>query len=96
MLLPSWTASVGSEPPSRPIIRLTQPRRTLLPGSASSTSSMAEKCDRLGTGRPTACTAASSPESHSHESGDRFGCSPNISSAATRLFFGSARLGRAV
>ncbi len=56
-----WIASVGSTVPPIPIIRLTQPRRALEPGSASSTSSIAEKWERLGTGRPTAWTAASSP-----------------------------------
>ncbi len=76
-------------------MRLTQPRRTLEVGSASSISSIARKCDRLGTSIPTACTAASSPACHSHSSGCIAGCSPNIASAATRLAAGMPMVGRA-
>ena len=91
--MPSCTAS--SVPLPRPIIRLIHPDRVEDPGSASSTSSMAEKWERLATGRPTAWTAASSPEAHSGASGAIIGCSPNIGSAHSNVFTGTAVVGRA-
>ena len=89
-------ASLGSARPSSPIMRFTQPRRVVDPGSASSTSSIAEKWDRFGTERPTACTAASSPAVNSHSSGCIWGWRPNIESGATSAFCGTAMVGRAV
>ena len=57
--------------------------RVVDPGSASSTSSIAAKCDRLGAGRPVACTAASLPAVHIGSSGASAGCSPNMPSRAS-------------
>ena len=91
-----WMASLGSVRWFSPIIRLTQPRRATEPVSASSISSIAEKCERFGTGSPTACTAASWPEVNSHSSGFICGCRPHIASWATRDAFGTAMVGRAV
>ena len=45
--IPSWTASSVPFLGPRPIIRLIHPLRASEPGAASSTSSMAEKCERL-------------------------------------------------
>ena len=56
-----------------PTSRFSQPTRLLDPGSASSTSSIAEKCERLARGRPVAWTAASLPAFHRGSSGARFG-----------------------
>ncbi len=67
---PIWTPSNGLAHASRPIKRLIHPLRTCEPGSASSTSSMAEKWLRLGTGRPTAWTAANLPDTHSGRRGE--------------------------
>ena len=53
----------GERSPSVPIRRFSQPTRVAEPGSASSTSSIAAKCERLGAGSPVACTAASLPAS---------------------------------
>ena len=50
--LPSPTACTGLAMASRPISRLSQPTRVVEPALASSISSMAAKCDRLGAGRP--------------------------------------------
>ncbi len=94
--MPSCTASrVPSLVPS-PIIRLIQPVRTEEPGSASSTSSMAAKCDRFAIGRPVAWMAASSLLSHSEVSGAIIGCSPNMESAQISEAFCTAVEGRAL
>ena len=69
--------------PPAPIIRLTQPRRSLEPGRESSICSMARKCERLGTSMPTACTAAIFLAFQSGRSGAIRGCSPNIASPAS-------------
>jgi hypothetical protein len=89
------TASKGASMTSRPIMRLTQPRRSDEPGSASSISSMAAKWERFGRAIPTAWTAASSPDRHSHSSGAICGCSPNMSSAQISDARGRATPGRA-
>ncbi len=90
-----WTASVGPTMPPAPIIRLTQPRRSLEPGLESSISSIALKCERLGTSRPTACTAAIFRAFQSGRSGAILGCSPNIASPASTEVFETANEGRA-
>ena len=69
--------------------------RTVDPGSASSTSSMAEKWDRFGAGSPVACTAASRPAFQRGRSGSSCGFSPNIPSLASSRSAGTAMPGRA-
>jgi len=71
------------------------PDRTDEPGLASSTSSMAAKCDRFGAGSPVACTAATLPAVQNGRSGSNAGCSPNIWSGQSRDPFGTAMVGRA-
>ena len=55
-----------------------EPARTRIdePGSASSTSSIAAKCERLGAGSPVAWTAASLPAFHNGSSGASVGVQP--------------------
>ncbi len=91
-MLTPWSGESPSRPPSR---RLSQPLRTLEPGLASSTSSMAAKCDRLATAMPVACTAASSPDCHIGSRGARLGCSPKKASLPSSLAAGTAMRGRA-
>jgi hypothetical protein len=79
-----------------PTSRFSQPTRLLEPGSASSSSSIAEKCDRLGAGSPVAWTAAILPAFHSGSRGASLGCSPKNESAARSCAFGIAIRGRAV
>ena len=74
---------------------MSQPIRAEEPGSASSTASMAEKCDRLGTRIPVAWTAASLPAFHIGSSGSREGWSPKVASAASKEAAGIAMVGRA-
>ena len=93
--VPRPTASLASPPPIRPTIRLIQPRRSELPGAASSISSMAAKWLRLGEGRPTAWTAPNVPAFHIGSRGARLGCRPNMSSRASSWFLGTEILGRA-
>ena len=93
--MPTWTAFIGSEPPPSPTIRLIQPVRAEEPGAASSTSSIAEKCDRLTTGSPVAWMAASSPDCQYLASGCIDGCSPNIESLQISEAAGTAVVGRA-
>ncbi len=93
--MPICTASRVPLRGPRPIIRLIQPLRASDPGAASSTSSIAEKCERLGTLRPVAWTAASSPDFHKNSSGSIEGCRPNVESAHNRAVFGTAVVGRA-
>ena len=76
-------------------MRLIQPTRALLPGSASSSSSMASKWLRLGAGSPTACTAARLPACHQRDTGANFGCRPNVASACSSSVALSAVVGRA-
>ena len=92
---PTWTAFIGSEPTPRPIIRLIHPVRADVPGAASSTSSMAEKCDRLTTLSPVAWMAASSPDCQYLASGCIDGCRPNIASLQITEAAGMAVVGRA-
>ena len=68
------------------------------PGSASSTASIAAKWERLGAGRPVACTAASVPASHSGSSGASSGCRPNVAVAGEQPVggHGDPRPGRVV
>ncbi len=89
------TASVASSPVFIPIIRFTQPTRCAEPGSASSISSIAAKCDRFGWFMPTAWTAANLPEFHQGISGASCAFRPNIASFASSGALGSASLGRA-
>ena len=100
-------SEVGITPPPRlspwsgeleasvPISRFSQPARVVEPGLASSTSSIAAKCERFGAGSPVACTAASLPAFQSGSSGARDGCSPNIASFASSRSEGIAIRGRA-
>ncbi len=81
---------------SVPISRLSQPTRWLDPGWASSTSSIAEKWDRLATVNPVAWIAARLPASHIGSSGASFGCRPNNESLARRRSFGMPIVGRAL
>ena len=93
--MPSCTASSVPFMGPSPIIRLIHPLRASEPGAASSTSSIAEKCERLATRRPVAWMAASSPEFHRGSSGAIDGCRPNIGSAHSRALFATAVEGRA-
>ena len=90
---PSWTPSQGCGAAAQPDHPVDPARRALEPGSASSTSSIAEKCERLGTGSPTAWTAASSPAATATAAAPCCGCSPNIASAASRDAVGTAMVG---
>ncbi len=69
-------ASRPCRPGSSPTSRFSQPIRALEPGSASSTSSIAEKCERLAMVSPAAWTAASVPAVHSGRSGAELGVQP--------------------
>src|SRR3954469_20130504 len=91
---PTCTPSRGLVFGPSPIIRLIHPDRTDDPGSASSTSSMAQKWERLGTGNPVACIAASSPDCQYLARGCIDGCSPNIVSEQIRADAGTAVVGR--
>ena len=68
---------------SLPTRRLSHPVRWAEPGSASSSSSIAAKCERLGAGSPVAWIAASLPALHSGTSGAIAGCMPKNPSVAT-------------
>ena len=92
---PTFMASSGELIALVPISRFSQPTRVEEPGFASSSSSIAAKCDRVGEGNPVACTAASLPAFHSGSSGFRLGCSPKKPSVASRALRGIAILGRA-
>ena len=59
-----------------PTRRLSQPTRALEPGRASSTSSIAEKWERLAVVSPVAWTAARLPAVHIGSNGASFGCRP--------------------
>ena len=62
VLVPALNPCSGDVPGVPLTSRLSQPdARRCEPGSASSISSMAAKCDRLATGSPVACTAATMP-----------------------------------
>ena len=78
-----------------PISRLSQPVRVDDPGAASSSSSMAEKCERFGAGKPEAWTQPSLPVLQSGISGASAGCMPKKPSAAISCSRGIAILGRA-
>ena len=80
---------------STPISRLSQPSRLVEPGFASSSCSIAEKCDRFRTGSPEAWTAATLPELHNGSSGAIAGCRPKKASLATSVSAGTAIRGRA-
>ena len=80
---------------SVPTRRLSHPDRIDEPGLASSTSSMAAKCDRFGAGSPVACTAATLPAVQNGSNGSNAGCSPNIPSFASSTSGAMAMLGRA-
>ena len=82
---PNWIASIGEPVPLRPMSRLSQPTRASEPGSASSTSSIAEKWERFGAGSPVAWTAAILPLVHHGSSGDSAGCRPKKPSLASSL-----------
>ncbi len=85
----------GDSWPSAPISRFSQPRRVAEPGSASSSSSIAAKCERFGAGSPVPCTAASRPASQSGSNGASSGCRPNVPSRASSRSAGTAICGRA-
>ena len=92
---PMATPSIARSSPLSPSSRLSHPERSAEPGAASSSSSIAAKCERLATGRPVACTAASSPASHIGTSGAKEGCRPKKPSLATSRSLGTAMRGRA-
>ena len=94
--VPMFIAWSGDPSPSgSPIRRLSQPVRVDDPGAASSSSSMAEKCERLGAGKPEAWTQPSLPELQSGSSGESAGCMPKKASAASSWSLGIAMRGRA-
>ena len=95
MLEPALKPCSGASPGVVPISRLSQPTRAREPGSASSTSSMASKCDRLATGSPAACTVAICPAVHSGTRDAMAGCRPNMPSLTSSRSEGMPMLGRA-
>ena len=78
---------VGADQPVEPADRTDEP------GSASSTSSIAAKCERFGAGSPVACTAASLPAVQSGSSGASAGCRPNMPSLASSTSDGDGDVG---
>ena len=92
--LPTDTACSAFRCASSPTRRLIQPTRAADPRSASSISSIAEKCDRFGCGRPTACTTANLFCFHSDVSGLNSGCRPNIGSLNKSARLGTLMRGR--
>ncbi len=60
---PSCVAWNGSPSGRRPRTRSSHPVLSDEPGAARSISSIAEKCERLGSAMPTACTTPKSPAS---------------------------------
>ena len=95
VLVPALNPCSGEEPGVPPTSRLSQPTRALEPGSASSSSSIAEKCERLATGSPVAWKAATLPASHSGTSADIAGCRPNMPSLTSSRSAGTEMRGRA-
>ena len=73
--------------PVRPTIRLTHPRRAVVPGSASPTASPASKCDRLGVGESGGVQHA--------DLARRPHAPPSVASAPSSADFGTAMFGRA-
>ena len=92
---PTATACSGRPRPFAPTTRSSQPVRTLVPGAARSSSSIAEKWLRVPVGCPTATTAPSRPASQSGLSGARVGCRPKPRSAGSATDAGTAIDGRA-
>ena len=92
-MLSAWAGELS--PSGSPIRRLSQPVRVADPGSASSSSSIAEKCERFGAGKPEAWTQPSLPVLQSGSSGASAGCMPKKPSGASREACGIAILGRA-
>ena len=95
VLVPALNPCSGEEPGVPLTSRFSQPTRSLEPGSASSISSIAAKCERLATGSPVACTAATLPASQSGSRSVIAGCSPNMPSLASSRSEGTAIRGRA-
>ena len=95
VLVPALKPCSGEAPGVPLTRRLSQPTRSLEPRSASSISSMAAKCDRLATGSPVACTAATLPAVQSGTRDVIAGCSPNMPSLASSRSDGTAIRGRA-
>ncbi len=93
--VPRFSPWSGLTSASVPTSRLSQPDRTDEPGLASSTSSMAAKCERFGAGNPVAWTAATLPAVQNGSSGPNAGCRPNIPSLASSTSEAMAMLGRA-
>ena len=92
---PTPKACSGESIRSAPTSRLSQPTRASEPGSASSTSSIAEKWERLGAGSPVAWMAAMLPAFHQGSSGASSGCSPKKPSGTSSRSYGTAIRGRA-
>ncbi len=76
VLVPALNPCSGEAPGVPLTSRFSQPTRSLEPGSASSISSIAAKWDRLATGSPVACTAATLPALQSGSRSVMAGCSP--------------------
>ena len=97
--VPFTTPTPWSGEPSElvPTSRFSQPTRALEPGCASSTSSIAEKWERLAVVSPVAWTTARLPAFHIGSSGASFGCSPKRPSVvpASSWSCGTAMVGRA-
>ncbi len=95
VLVPALNPCSGEEPGVPPTRRLSQPIRALEPGSASSSSSIAAKWDRLAVGSPVAWYAATLPACHSGTSAVIAGCRPNVPSLTSSRSDGTAIRGRA-
>ena len=82
VLVPALNPWSGEVPGVPLTSRLSHPTRSREPGSASSISSIAAKCERLATGSPVAWTVASLPAVQSGSRSDSAGCSPKKPSVA--------------
>jgi len=91
---PTEQAANGVPVPETPAIRSIQPVRRSDPGAARSISSMASKCDMVGSCCPTAWTNASWPASHSGTRSESAGCIPNVASSWVSCEAGIAIVGR--
>ncbi len=86
---PTCVAVNADETPVRSRTRSSHPVRRLEPGAARSSSSWAEKCERVASGVPTSWTSAIWPASHSGLRAFSPGCMPK-----TELTWVTADTGR--
>ena len=92
---PMWTPSLGELVASRPSVRFSHPERLASPGLASSTSSIASKCDRFGHRQADRGDRGHPLVSQRPARGASAGCSPNIASRLISEAVGTSMVGRA-